>query len=132
MLGRTSIADHQFDSSFFSTDFWFMWCTTFAFQPWHSAVEFKRYLVRFTHMVAGFSKLNGIMRTVYNQYDSMIRPLSKWLEERGVQFIFNAKVADLKFCHDYDGRSIELISYERRCTHPLTLARHKNLRLIRR
>jgi oleate hydratase len=29
MLGRTSIAD-QFDSSFFSTDFWFMWCTTFC------------------------------------------------------------------------------------------------------
>lgn len=45
MLGRTSIAD-QFDTSFFTADFWFMWCTTFAFQPWHSAVEFKRYLVR--------------------------------------------------------------------------------------
>ena len=44
MLGRSSIAD-QFDPSFFETDFWFMWCTTFAFQPWHSAVEFKRYLV---------------------------------------------------------------------------------------
>jgi len=59
-----------------------MWCTTFAFQPWHSAVEFKRYLVRFTHMVSGFNTLTGIMRTVYNQYDSMVRPLHKWLEER--------------------------------------------------
>ena len=39
MLGRSSISD-QFDSSFFTTDFWLMWCTTFAFQPWHSAVEF--------------------------------------------------------------------------------------------
>jgi len=29
MLGRTSIAD-QFDEAFFKTDFWFMWCTTFA------------------------------------------------------------------------------------------------------
>ena len=111
MLGRTSIAD-QFDSNFFKTDFWFMWCTTFAFQPWHSAVEFKRYLIRFTHMIAGFSKLNGIMRTVYNQYDSMVRPLNKWLEERGVQFIFNAKVVDLGFCHDYEGRSVERISYQ--------------------
>ena len=61
-----------------------MWCTTFAFQPWHSAVEFKRYLVRFAHMVAGFNRLQGIMRTVYNQYDSMVRPLRKWLDERGV------------------------------------------------
>ena len=33
--------------AFFETEFWFMWATTFAFQPWHSAVEFKRYLLRF-------------------------------------------------------------------------------------
>ena len=76
MLGRSSIAD-QFDPAFFKTNFWFMWCTTFAFQPWHSAVEFKRYLVRFAHMVAGFNRLQGIMRTVYNQYDSMVRPLAE-------------------------------------------------------
>src|ERR1039457_3104713 len=29
---------------FFETEFWYMWSTTFAFQPWHSAVEFRRYL----------------------------------------------------------------------------------------
>ena len=85
MLGKTSIAD-QFDPTFFKTNFWFMWCTTFAFQPWHSAVEFKRYLVRFAHMVAGFDRLQGIMRTVYNQYDSMVRPLQRWLDECGVRF----------------------------------------------
>ena len=77
MLGNSSIAD-RFRPSFFETSFWLMWCTTFAFQPWHSAVEFKRYLLRFTHMVAGFNRLHGIMRTVYNQYDSMVRPLQKW------------------------------------------------------
>src|ERR1700733_6310897 len=27
--------------AFFETEFWYMWSTTFAFQPWHSAVEFK-------------------------------------------------------------------------------------------
>jgi oleate hydratase len=26
-----------FELSFFKTNFWYMWCTTFAFQPWHSA-----------------------------------------------------------------------------------------------
>ena len=40
-LAGASIAD-RFKPEFFKTDFWFMWCTTFAFQPWHSAVEFKR------------------------------------------------------------------------------------------
>ena len=96
-LGGTSIAD-QFDAGFFKTDFWLMWCTTFAFQPWHSAVEFKRYLARFAHMVYGFNRLTGIMRTVYNQYDSMVRPLFKWLKERGVVFALNTRVTDLGFC----------------------------------
>ena len=96
MLGRTSIAE-QFDATFFHTDFWFMWCSTFAFQPWHSAVELKRYLARFIHMVDGFSRLRGIMRTVYNQYDSLVRPLHKWLDERGVRFELNTSVTDLGF-----------------------------------
>lgn len=108
ILGRSSIADH-FDPSFFETDFWFMWCSTFAFQSWHSAVEFKRYLVRFTHMVSGFNMLSGIMRTVYNQYDSMVRPLQKWLVERGVRFSLNTRVTDLAFLHDAEGYIVERI-----------------------
>jgi oleate hydratase len=113
MLGRSSIAD-QFDPSFFETDFWFMWCTTFAFQPWHSAVEFKRYLLRFTHMVSGFNTLGGIMRTVYNQYDSMVLPLEKWLEARGVQFEFDTRVMDLGFCHNAEGYKVDRIVCQRK------------------
>jgi oleate hydratase len=94
MLGQTNIAD-QFDAAFFTSNFWFMWCTTFAFQPWHSAVEFKRYLLRFAHMVSGFNRLLGIMRTTYNQYDSMVRPLLKWLDVRGVTIQYNTRVTDL-------------------------------------
>ena len=108
LLGRSMISD-QLDPGFFETDFWHMWCTTFAFQPWHSAVEFKRYLVRFTHMVSGFNTLTGIMRTVYNQYDSMVRPLHKWLEERGVQFMLNTTVTDLVFAQAKDGFTVKRI-----------------------
>src|SRR5271154_7117199 len=111
ILGRSSISD-QFEPSFFETDFWSMWCTTFAFQPWHSAVEFKRYLVRFVHMVSGFNTLSGIMRTVYNQYDSMVRPLQKWLEERGVQFTFDIRVTDVDLCHDAEGYAVQRIQFE--------------------
>jgi oleate hydratase len=103
-LGRSRISD-QFDPAFFKTGFWFMWCTTFAFQPWHSAVEFKRYLERFAHMVAGFDRLQGIMRTVYNQYDSMVRPLKKWLDDRGVVFETNTCVTDVKL-GEHDGKTI--------------------------
>ena len=78
MLGKTSIAD-QFDATFFQTDFWFMWCTTFAFQPWHSAVEFKRYLVRFAHMVAGLQPPARHHAHGLQPVRFMVRPLHKWL-----------------------------------------------------
>jgi oleate hydratase len=108
LLGVTTIAD-QFDATFFRTDFWMMWCTTFAFQPWHSAVEFKRYLVRFVHMISGFGRLEGIMRTFYNQYDSMVRPLQKWLEERGVNFAFATTVSDLAITSRGGRKTVEQI-----------------------
>jgi oleate hydratase len=94
LMENSRISDY-FEPSFFKTNFWFMWCTTFAFQPWHSAIEFRRYLRRFAHMVTGFNQLHGIMRTVYNQYDSMVRPLHQWLDERGVKFEPNTRVTDL-------------------------------------
>ena len=103
-LARDTIAE-QFDTAFFRTDFWFMWCTTFAFQPWHSAVELKRYLVRFAHMVDGFNRLEGIMRTVYNQFDSMVRPLQAWLQQRGVEFKLSTNVTDIEAI-DLDGLNI--------------------------
>ncbi len=96
VLGSSAIEDH-FDKAFFKTDFWAMWATTFAFQPWHSAVEMKRYLMRFVHMMQGFNRLQGIMRTTYNQYDSMVRPLAKWLDDKGVNFVTGTVVSDIRF-----------------------------------
>ena len=112
MLGNSSIAD-QFVPSFFETNFWLMWCTTFAFQPWHSAVEFKRYLLRFAHMVSGFNRLRGIMRTVYNQYDSMVRPLHKWLDEHGVRFELNTRVTDIVLREECGLKTLDRILYNR-------------------
>src|SRR5271168_3810389 len=111
-LGRSRIVD-QFEPAFFKTDFWLMWCTTFAFQHCHSAVEFKRYLVRFVHMFDGFSRLKGIMRTVYNQYDSLVRPLKAWLDERGVSTVLDARVTDVHFAGTGGGKSVERIIVDR-------------------
>ncbi|RBP18348.1 oleate hydratase [Roseiarcus fermentans] len=112
MLGNATISD-QFDPDFFKTDFWLMWCTTFAFQPWHSAVEFKRYLVRFAHLVGGFNRLQGIMRTPYNQYDSLVRPLRNWLAERGVVFEMNTTVTNLVFLEAAGVKTVDQIAFER-------------------
>lgn len=105
LLGTSSITDH-FDDSFFGTNFWLMWCTTFAFQPWHSAVEFRRYMLRFAHMVAGFERLEGILRTPYNQYDSLVRPIHQWLAGQGVTFALNTRVTDLGFSERAGGVSV--------------------------
>lgn len=96
LLGDSRISDH-FEPDFFETNFWTMWCTTFAFQPWHSAAEFRRYLLRFAHMAPGLNQLHGIMRTVYNQYDSMVRPLRKWLDAHGVTFRTSTRVVNLRY-----------------------------------
>ena len=81
--------------SFFETEFWFMWVTTFAFQPWHSAVEFKRYLHRFMLEFSRIETLAGVKRTVYNQYDSLVLPLQAWLQAQGVQLVTGCRVTDL-------------------------------------
>lgn len=73
-LGTLKI-DQWFALSFFETKFWYMWATTFAFQPWHSLVEFKRYLHRFIHEFLRIQTLEGVARTPYNQYDSLILPI---------------------------------------------------------
>jgi oleate hydratase len=51
-------------------------------------------------MVPGFNRLEGIMRTPLNQYDSMVRPLENWLAARGVAFVLGARVSDISFAED--------------------------------
>jgi oleate hydratase len=72
-----------------------MWATTFAFQPWHSAVEFKRYLHRLLLEFSRIETLGGVKRTVLNPYDSLVVPLRRWLEAQGVQMITGCTVTDL-------------------------------------
>jgi oleate hydratase len=94
-LGHSCITD-WLSPEFFETEFWYMWATTFAFQPWHSAVEFKRYLHRFMMEFTRIETLAGVKRTVYNQYDSFVRPLQSWLADQNVNFLVNCKVTDLE------------------------------------
>jgi oleate hydratase len=77
-----------------------MWATTFAFQPWHSAVEFRRYLHRFMLEFSRIETLAGVKRTVYNQYESLVLPLQAWLEAKGVHLVSNCTVTDLDHTSD--------------------------------
>jgi len=86
-----------FDQDFFDTNFWYIWTSMFAFQKWSSLAEMRRYMKRFIHLVDGLYKLGGVMRTKYNQYDSVIRPMKKYLEEKGVTFEMGKEVVDIDF-----------------------------------
>lgn len=93
-LGQSRITD-WLSPPFFKTNFWFMWQTTFAFQPWHSAVEFRRYLHRFMKEFSRIETLAGVKRTVYNQNDSLVLPLVAWLRAQGVKFQCESTVTDI-------------------------------------
>lgn len=95
-LGATTI-EQFFDPSFFETNFWYFWASMFAFEKWHSVVEVKRYMERFMHLIGGMNKLQGILHTEYNQYDSLILPLITWLKEHDVCFDSGCKVTDIDF-----------------------------------
>jgi len=111
-LGMRRI-DDCFAPAFFETNFWYMWCTTFAFQPWHSAVEFKRYLHRFIQEFPRIHTLEGVRRTPYNQYDSIVLPLIKWLGTQGVHFEMHCQVTSLDFKPSEDEKTVERIHYTR-------------------
>ncbi|PQE14050.1 67 kDa myosin-cross-reactive antigen family protein [Rutstroemia sp. NJR-2017a BBW] len=84
-LNDSKVTDH-FEEAFFRTDFWFMWATMFLFQPWHSAVEFRRYLHRFILGLPRISTLEGLHHTPFNHYESIILPIRTYLEDKGVDF----------------------------------------------
>jgi oleate hydratase len=98
-LGASRITD-WLSPAFFETNFWLMWQTTFAFQPWHSAVELKRYLHRFMNEFPRIETLAGVKRTVYNQADSIVAPLMKWLDGKGVRFVGDTRITDMQFDRD--------------------------------
>jgi oleate hydratase len=95
-LGARRI-DELFSEHFFTSNFWQMWRTTFAFQNWHSAIELKRYFLRFIQEFSRIHTLSGVVRTKYNQYDSLIKPLQRWILQQGVDVRFATKVIDVDF-----------------------------------
>ena len=111
-LGNSCITD-WLSPPFFETNFWLMWATTFAFQPWHSAVEFKRYLHRFMMEFSRIETLAGVKRTIYNQFDSLVRPLVSWLEAEGVNFVANCTVTDLDLKTKHGKIVVDAIQYIR-------------------
>ena len=86
-----------FDDEVFRSDFWLYWRTMFAFENWHSALEMKRYFQRFIHHIGGLPDFSALKFTRYNQYESLILPMQKYLEAAGVEFRFGTEVTNVRF-----------------------------------
>ena len=86
-----------FDDEVLNSNFWLYWRTMFAFENWHSALEMKLYIQRFIHHIGGLPDFKALRFTKYNQYESMILPMVKYLESFGVQFHFGVKVVNVEF-----------------------------------
>ena len=90
-----------FDDEVLNSNFWLYWRTMFAFENWHSALEMKLYIQRYIHHIGGLPDFKALRFTKYNQYESMILPMVKYLESYGVQFHFNTQVTNVLFdCRD--------------------------------
>ena len=87
----------SFDDEVLNSNFWLYWRTMFAFENWHSALEMKRYIQRYIHHIGGLPDFKALRFTKYNQYESMILPMIKYLESYGVQFHFGVKVVNVQF-----------------------------------
>ena len=86
-----------FSDGLLNSDFWTLWRTMFAFENWHSALEMKLYLNRFIHHVGGLTNLSALRFTRYDQYNSIVKPMVKYLENHGCKFQYNIKVTDVDF-----------------------------------
>ncbi len=86
-----------FSEDFFGSNFWLYWRTMFAFEDWHSALEMKLYIQRFIHHIGGLPDFKALKFTKYNQYESLILPMVKYLKGNGVQFQYNTNVTNVIF-----------------------------------
>ena len=85
-----------FGEEFFASNFWLYWCSMFAFEKWHSAIEMRRYIMRFIHHIKGLPDFTALKFTKYNQYESLVKPLLSFLTNQGVDFQYETTINDIQ------------------------------------
>jgi len=111
-LDNLTIEDY-FSESFLNSNFWMFWRTMFAFENWHSLLECKLYMHRFLHAIDGMKDFSCLVFPKYNQYDTYVGPLRKFLESKGVKIKLNTVVKDLDIHIDTDAKIVNGIIAER-------------------
>ena len=60
--------------------------------------------------------LGGVKRTIYNQYDSIVRPVEAWLKDRGVRFVSDGCVTNLDLADEGGTVRVKDLTIEQRGT----------------
>lgn len=127
MMREEDLQDVQinevFGEEFFESNFWLYWATMFAFEKWSSAMEMRRYILRFVHHVGTLADMSALKFTKYNQYESLITPLVRYLQDKGVKFHYDTQVQNVITGGGKSkivARKIELIERGRKKTIELT------------
>ena len=113
---RTSLSDDVLNS-----DFWCLWRTMFAFENWHSALEMKLYMNRFTHHVGGLADLSALQFCRRDQFTDFVTPMINYLKAHGANFKYGVTVTNVEFeitdskkaarkivAHDKEGNDISI------------------------
>ena len=103
-----------FGETFFTSNFWYMWRAMFAFQPWHSAVEMKRYMHLFFHEMPNMDTMIALERTRYTNFHSFVLPALRFMQKKGVNVHYDTRVLDVDFKAEPGGKErwIERIHLE--------------------
>lgn len=94
LIGKKN--EDVFGEEFFESNFWIYWCSMFAFEKWHSAIEMRRYIMRFIHHIKGLPDFTALKFTKYNQYESLVKPLLSFLTNQGVDFQYETTINDIQ------------------------------------
>lgn len=111
--------DEVFGQEFFESNFWLYWATMFAFEKWSSAMEMRRYILRFIHHVGSLADMSALKFTKYNQYESLITPLVRYLDSYGVHFYYDTRVTNVLVDSTRDkiiATGIEMVAANRKKT----------------
>jgi len=110
-LQDMSIRD-WFPPSFFDSHLWLLFSRILSFDDYHSVLEMRRYELRFLHLTEVMPRLEGILHTEYNEFDSIIRPLIVWLQGLGVRFALGTRVVDMAVESEGDKTTVRGLTVE--------------------
>lgn len=105
--------DEFFAPGFFDTEFWYLWAPLMGCLPQHSAIEMRRFLLRFLHLLPDLSTMTKIYRTRFNQYEAITQPTVDWLARQGVRFLTGVQVADVEFAPARESLTANALHYQR-------------------